>query len=196
MATDRRGIRGVVLAEDKRTERFVRHLLEVLGFEKRSFRFEPAPAGRGAAEAWVLANYPGEVKVLRAKAHQRLGLIAVRDGDREGVTARKAQLEVALREAGLTPRSNSERISTPVPTWSIENWLLALLEHADIDEGRGPNQREGQTWKQIFDHTHGGARERNALKRAAKAWRDGQADTEGLPSRADGRVEISRLDNP
>ncbi len=86
MASDREKLRGIVLAEDKRTERFCRALLRELGFKVRRFRFETAPAGEGAAEAWVARRYPDEVKVLRSKNYQQaLRLIAVRDGDMVGV---------------------------------------------------------------------------------------------------------------
>ncbi|MFH1465084.1 MAG: hypothetical protein ABIO70_11930 [Pseudomonadota bacterium] len=182
-----------MLVEDKRTERFLRHLLVALGFEKRGFRFEPAPSGKGAAEAWVLSRYPSEVKVLRAKPYQRLSVIAVRDGDRAGVTARKAQLDSALATDGLAPRGAGERIATPVPTWAIENWLLELLGHPGVNEDRGPEPGEGTTWKQVFEHDHG-ATEREAMREAATAWREAQGDRSGLPSLNDGHTELARLD--
>lgn len=71
MSSERQKLRGLVLAEDKRTERFFRELLGVLGFKTRSFRFETAPPGQGAAEAWVARRYPDEVKVLRSKNFSR-----------------------------------------------------------------------------------------------------------------------------
>ena len=37
MSSERQKLRGLVLAEDKRTERFFRELLGVLGFKTRSF---------------------------------------------------------------------------------------------------------------------------------------------------------------
>lgn len=193
MANERGGVRGVVLVEDKRTERFIRHLLVALGFEKRGFRFEPAPSGRGSAEAWVLSRYPFEVKALRAKPHQRLSVIGVRDGDREGVTARKAQLDGVLARDGLAPRGAGERVATPVPTWAIENWLLTLLGQPEVNEDRGPEPEGGTTWKQVFDGNHG-AREREALRQAALAWKDKQEDRSDLPSLVDGYAELARLD--
>lgn len=57
MAGERRGIRGVVITEDRRTERFFRRLLVALGFENRGFRFHTAPIGDGAAEAWVRKHF-------------------------------------------------------------------------------------------------------------------------------------------
>lgn len=187
MAGDRAKLRGIVLTEDRRTERFIRQLLTALGF-KGSFRYETAPRGEGAGEAWVLRRYPPEVRVLRAKNFQRLCLIAVRDGDSVGVDARKTELDEALRQAGLEKRQPDERVAAPVPTWAIENWLLDLLGHEDINEDRGPDG--GRTWKQVFERTYG-LDEARALTRAAQAWTSTEAS---LPSRGDGRAEFARLD--
>lgn len=191
MSKGRSGIRGVVLCEDKRTERFVRHLLEELGFEKRKWDFRPAPSGKGAGEAWVLTQYPGEVKAQRAKASENRCLIAIRDGDRFGVRHRKEQLDAALKSCEMTLRQQEERIATPVPTWSIENWLLNLLDHPSIDESA--SSVDGQTWKHVFENMPG-QEERTALMDAATAWKVGVGDRAELPSLVDGRTEIERLD--
>jgi len=171
-----------VLAEDKRTERFFRELLKQLGFGR--FRFDTAPAGEGAAEAWVAERYPQEVKILRSKNYQHtLRLIAVRDGDTTGVGIRKQQLDQALRDTGLALRQAGEGIATPVPTRNIETWLLALLETTDLDE--------------IMDYKHRfeaefRADERTALRAAALTWKN--IDETSLPSLRDGDTEMERLD--
>lgn len=184
-------LRGLVLAEDRRSERFFRHLLESLGHDKRNFRFETAPVGKGAAEAWVLKRYPEEVQVIRSKNFQRtLCLLAIRDGDASGVLKRKQQMDEALKAAGKDPRVDGERIGLPVPTWSIENWLFQLLGEACVNEER---QAVGQnlTWKQAFDQRYSGPEEASAIQAAAKAWNSPRQGE--LPSLADGRVEISRI---
>jgi hypothetical protein len=188
MASDRAGLRGFVITEDKRTERFVRRLLSTLGYNVKKFRFETAPNGDGAGEAWVRRRYPQNVKILRVKNFQRLCLIAVRDGDSVGVDVRKAELEEALRLASMQPRQAHERIATPVPTWSIENWLLDLLEHADINEDKGPDG--ARTWKQVFERTYG-FEEARALTDAVQAWSSAEIR---LASLGDGRAELSRID--
>lgn len=190
MVRDRKGLRGVVLSEDRRTERFVRHLLEARGFDKRRFDFRTAPSGRGAGEAWVLLRYPPEVKRLRAQAHQRLCVVALRDGDSIGVDARKVQFDDALRQADLAVRGTAERIATLVPTWAIENWLLDLLGHADIDENREPSAEGGQTWKQLFDRKYLND-EKSALVSAASTW---MTTLPRLPSLHDGRGEFARIE--
>ncbi len=184
MSSDRKKLRGVVLAEDKRTERFFRELLAVLGLKTRSFRFETAPAGQGAAEAWVARRYPGEVKVLRSRNYQQsLRLIAVLDGNGVGVAGRKQQLDQALQNAGIVVRQTDEGISTPVPTRNIETWVLALLGTDSIDETTD--------YKHLFENEHR-AHERSVLRDAAAAWKT--ISQESLPSLRDGTTEMERLD--
>ena len=179
---NRAALRGFVLTEDNRTERFIRRLLEVLGCDIRRFRFERPPDGSGAAEAWVRRRYPQKVKLLRSKNFQRLCLLAVRDGDSVGVDARKDELDDELRQVGMSPRGLQERIATPVPTWQIENWLLDLLAHPEIDES--------EAWKKVFEQEYAHD-ESAAMSSAARAWSGAQAR---LPSLGDGRVELARLD--
>lgn len=191
MANERQRVQGVVIAEDRRTERFFRHLLVTLGFDKRKVRFSTAPRGKGAAEAWVRKQYVPEVKELRRK-HVRRFLMVVRDGDRAGVAQRKQELDLSLEAEGLPRRAADEPIATPVPTWAIENWLLGLLGQADVDEQQGPSS--DRTWKQVFESEHA-REETKALKDAAVAWSQSANMSNGLPSMADGREELERLDH-
>jgi hypothetical protein len=192
MSGDRKKMCGRVLCEDRRTERFIRHLLEARGYKIRRFNFVPAPSGRGAADAWVLARYPEEVRALRAKNHQHdLCLIAIRDGDALGVGARKKQLDDALREADLDPRAPSERIATPVPTWAIENWILDLLGFPDVTEDQCSSENQGPTWKHVFERNFG-SDEKSALRDAAQRW--WSTVEPRLPSLEDGRGEVARIE--
>jgi len=187
MGSDRGQVRGVLLTEDKRTERFFRHLLRDLGYDTRRFDFQTAPSGEGAAEAWVRRRYPAAVKVLRSRNYQHdLCAIVVRDGDRLGVEERKEELDAELSDAGLEHREPGERIATPVPTWSIETWLLALLGETDVSEGI--------SLKEAFEHRY--PQEREALREAAQTWRDGPMVGATLASLTDGRRELARLDSP
>jgi hypothetical protein len=186
MPGEKRRLRGVVLTEDKRSERFFRQLLRSMGYEPRRFRFESAPSGRGAAEAWVRKRYCREVHVLRSKCYQLdLCLIAVRDGDQAGVEERKAKLDQELADNGQDRRKPDERIATPVPTWSIETWLLRLLGAADLDEET--------PYKDRFTMEYGDA-EREAIRNAVKGW--DAADKTSLPSLLDGRKELERINPP
>lgn len=155
MANSRGQIQGVVLVEDRRTERFIRHLLEHLGFDLRGkrIRFVVAPSGEGSGEAFVKRAYPAEVKYLRSR-HPLCFLLAIRDGDGDGVRARKAQLDEVLKESGLAARGEKERIGTPVPTWSIETWLLDLLGEVGLNEDLKPTPGDGPNWKDVFERTY------------------------------------------
>jgi hypothetical protein len=128
-----------LLCEDRRHESLVADFCEALGYQivKRDI----APKARGAASGWVLANYAGAVRTLRALAHQReLGLIAVVDGDNVGVARRLASLDDELRSDGKSrrprPREPAEKIAVFVPTWSVETWLLWLAGHEEVVESR------------------------------------------------------------
>jgi len=190
MASERARWRGVVLAEDRRTERFIRHLLEALGYDKRKFDFQTAPSGRGAAESWVLRRYPAEVGELRRKPLENQALVAVRDGDAVGCAGRKRENDEALVAAGLSPRDVADHVATPVPTWSVESWLLHLLGEVGVDEGR--YAPDGRKWKEHFEARFGGGGERGALHNAARAWLSAPG-AKDLASLADARQELSRL---
>ncbi|MCI0488770.1 MAG: hypothetical protein L0229_19440 [Blastocatellia bacterium] len=91
MPDNRKQLRGTILAEDRRTERFFRELLVHLGFDKRKFIFKTAPSGKGDAGAWVRVQYVEEVNLLRQKKYQQsLCLLAARDGDRDGFAILRA----------------------------------------------------------------------------------------------------------
>lgn len=185
MSSKKRGIRGVVLAEDKRTECFFRKLLEVLGFQPRKFTFRTSPQGEGSAEAWVRKNYPGEVRNLRAKNYQAgLILIAARDDDGVGLEERKQQLEDALCRAGLEPRQQGEKIATPVPARNIETWLLSLLGEAELEER--------SDYKHRYEKGYA-SDERSNLAKAARAW-EKLDDRVLLPSLRDGAVEFENIE--
>lgn len=186
LTSDRTGLRVVAIVEDKRTQRLLHRLLPVLGF--RTLRWEVAPAGVGAAERWVLEKAVDEIKALRARPHQRLGLIVVRDGDNHGVATRKREVNARLADKDWPVRQPGERIVLLVPTWSVETWLLHLLGEPDVDES--PRSVGGQTWKERYEHRFQKT-EGDAAKRAAAGW---SARRPGLASLDDAALELERLD--
>lgn len=189
MSNERKQFRGTILAEDRRTEGFFRELLVHLGFNRNKLTFLTAPRGKGDACAWVRAQaqYPSEVRLLRQKTNQRIFLIAICDGDSNGFTKRKETLEKVLADDGLNTRQNQERIATPVPTWSIETWLLALLG----DE----NVQESIKLKPLFENRYPGKERRNAIRSAAQAWRTKVDQAVSVPSLRDGKTDLSRIDS-
>lgn len=188
MSSDRRGLRGVVVVEDQRTQRFLMRLLAHLGFTGR-FEYQIAPAGQGAAERWVLLRAIEEIAAQRARAHQRLSVVVVRDGDNVGVAVRMEEVDQALVAAGQAKRSIHERIALPVPTWSVETWLLHLLGEQQVDQNQRP-PAGGAMWKQHYEHQFG-AFEGQAAKQAAAKW---PKSPTGLPSLDQAVIELGRLD--
>lgn len=198
MPTERRQLRGTVLVEDSRTERFFRELLLHLGFERHKLYFIPAPKGKGDAKAWIRAQsqYPSEVRKLRQRRFQQVFLITVMDGDNADPVRRKAELDVCLQDQGMGPRQADERIAIPVPTWSIETWLLALL---------GESVDEATSQKREFERRYPGKEERSALRDAAIAWdslrrrvaalrwESGADRISSVPSLADSKIEMRRI---
>jgi hypothetical protein len=133
----------------------------------------------------VRQRYPREVRELRSKRHQRdLCLLAIRDGDRFGTDVRKRELDEQLVSTQLAPRQAAERIATPVPTWSIESWILALLGDTEL--------HEGEPTKAVLVRRHG-ERIGEAIAAAARAWCEGMAAASTLPSLRDGVDELARL---
>lgn len=175
----------VLLCEDVEQRSFFEGLCRRLGFVSRVIRVLVAPSGKGAAEQWVRAQYPREVRAYRAKEnHLTNGLLAAIDGDACGVAFRKEQLDEGLRDDGQDPRKPGDRIATCVPTWSIETWLAWLCASGQVDESTP--YKEEPSYRR--------AREAGSIsaRGAIEAWFSGARAGEP-PSLTDGRQEIERL---
>jgi len=182
MASDRVKLSVTVLVEHSRTRSFMRELLKSLGFHPRKVRFQTAPSGEGSAERWVVKRYPPEVQVLRTKKHlTSMRLIAVRDGDKDGLVVRKAGFDLELEAQGKERLQPAEKIALLVPTWSIETWLLALLGEDDIEESK--------TLKTRFDRR--ASSKKKDIRAAAIEWPTELGS--GLSSLTDGRGELQRI---
>ncbi len=128
-----RGVRFVLLSEDERFECFVRKYLYSLGVRVSEIRPHTAPEGEGSGKQWIDLNYPGEVKAYRQYARENRALIVATEADQQTVRHRVQWLDNVLKEAGLAPRSQHEKIAILIPRWHIETWLLHLSGHA-VDE--------------------------------------------------------------
>ncbi len=179
-----RGVKVVLLCEDTRQEMFFKRILVGLGVHPRAVTVRKAPASSGSAEAWVREQFAAEVRKIRSR-HVNAALIAVRDGDHIGVAGRKKELADRLAAAGLPDRGPAEAICLPVPTWSIETWLLMLVGEAL------PTDAEAVSLKHQWERSFTG-KERHAMDTAAGAFTSGACSGEP-PSLTDGRAELARL---
>ncbi len=127
--------RVIVLAEDKRHQRLIRHYLYRAGFGRHDVYFEPLPRDRGCAEQYVRENYAANVKDFRRRAARAAkALVVAIDADTVEVTRRQQQLAEQLRKAGMNARDRLEPIAHLIPKRNIETWILFLANSPNIDE--------------------------------------------------------------
>lgn len=118
----------IVLGEDAHHQRFVRHFLYQVGFQKHDLRFEPISGGKGSAEQWVRERYPRSVKAFRARsAKARTALVVAIDVDpNSDVQRRVKQLDDSLQAATMPGRAPGEQIVHLIPKLNIETWIVCL----------------------------------------------------------------------
>lgn len=175
-----------ILCEDRLSERFLRRLCEA--HKMRVLDVQVAPVGKGAASAWVCANYPGLVKKSRSKNFQaNLGFLVHVDGDNLGVAARKAEFDGRLAAANVAERGAGERIALLVPTWCIETWLLHLAALAAPPEDAKLKPVPDPAWRDALAKLE---ESDSALGAAVTAW---HSLASAPPSLVDARVEAKRI---
>ena len=130
-----RSVRIVLLCEDRQHETFATRFLREAGWERRSFRVERAPTGRGSAEQYVRERFPAELQAVRAKRGEQAYLFVMVDGDAQGAAGRMASLAASCEERRITPPNDADQLLVCVPTWNIETWL-AYLGGETVDETR------------------------------------------------------------
>lgn len=185
-----REFRGVLLCEDKEHERFFRRLLVGKWFGRGKLRVERIPNREGAGDAYVLANYAREARYARSRHFENYALIVAIDGDRKKLQGRLRELDRKLREAGIPERGNDEKIAVFVPTRSIETWELWLCGARDLDEEMDCKRRFQEA----------GRCGDVSPKKAVESWfralseEEERAEKTSVPSLAEGRLEIRRLE--
>lgn len=120
-----RSVQVVLLCEDRQHEAFARRFLKQAGKDYRVQRVEFCPKSCG--EQFVRERYGKELGYYRSRQH-RVGqaLIVLIDADKEGVTARSQQLEVAAAKSGQYPRQADESVAIFIPARNIETWIAYL----------------------------------------------------------------------
>ena len=139
MGTVSRRVQLVLLFEDQQHEVFSRRFFGRMGWDKRKFRVERSPPGKGSAERFVRRSFPQELKTYRGRRnHVECMLVIMIDGDAGGVDARVAALDEECRNADVQPPQWEDQVAVLVPTWRIETWL-AYLDGEDADTHAVPD---------------------------------------------------------
>jgi hypothetical protein len=129
----------IVLAEDRRHQRFVQKYMGHLGHSHHDFYFEDLPSGRGCGEQWVRKRYADAVAAYRWRSSRaQTALVVAIDANGGDVQRRVRQLQEALTEADLSPRRDDEKIVHLIPRKNIETWILCL-------NGRNVNENADYT---------------------------------------------------
>lgn len=98
-----------------------------VGFSRHQIDFRQVSNGRGSGEQWVRQRYANAVKDFRTRsAKAQTALVAVVDADAGDLSERVSQFKVALEQAELSARTNSEAIIHLIPRRNIETWILYL----------------------------------------------------------------------
>jgi hypothetical protein len=123
----KKGIRVVLLVEDRMLERFAFAVLNKLGCNSRKIRLIPYPGGTNT-KRWVTHKYPEEVKAYRREANNQpnLALLVGTEADELTVQKRCGDLAAALTAKEISPRNLNERIVLWIPKWHVETWILFL----------------------------------------------------------------------
>ena len=129
-----RRVQVEVVCEDSQHEAFIRRVLVGLGHDPNKFRVTKSPRGRGAADAWVLAQVPRLLREYRAR-HREYFIIVMMDADRATAKDRLQQLDDLCMAQGVAPRRSDGRVAVLLPKRNIETWL-AYLDGETVDENR------------------------------------------------------------
>jgi hypothetical protein len=184
----------IVLCEDLQSQVFIRRALMKRGASSRRIYCEalPSTSGSGAADAYVIKKYPGQVKAFRARnSKASTGLVVHVDADpAQTVPRRHAQLAETLKKSDLPPRGKDEPIAELVPKRNIETWIYSL--DSSLLSGLGEAPDENTEYRKLRGHESDCASAAEAF--AEHARQHPSPSTAGLvPSLRDGLREFGRL---
>lgn len=180
-----------ILCEDHAHRTFAERLAKHLGLGEREMRIDVSPAARGSAASYVVAEFAAAVKRWRSARHgnEKIGLLVVIDGDKDGVVRRRNELANQLRDHGVEPLAPADPVAIIVPTWHIETWIAWLCGHRPIDVQTRYNGRDAAG----LDVYHKLEQGTYTAKLALAAW-DHPAPDEStfVPSLTDARAELAQ----
>jgi hypothetical protein len=128
----------VILCEDKVHETFVRRFLRCRGYDHRQIDTFDVPTRRaGSGEQFVRAHFANQLSAIRKR--QDAALVVVMDADAGTVEDHRRELDLACRQAGVSPPTPQEAVVRVIPKRNIETWFR-YLTGLDWDE-------TSNTWK-------------------------------------------------
>lgn len=134
-----KGIRVVLLCEDKQLSVFARRFLKNRGYSDNVFEIpRPPEAEVGSRKQWVTRQYPEQLKYVRKRSGAVL--VVCTDADELTVDRRLEELDEACKQSNLPPRTADDPVVMIIPKWNIETWL-AYLRGESFDENRKENRR-------------------------------------------------------
>lgn len=141
----------IVLCEDKLHDVFVRRFLKKWGVANRTVRVLDYPQGAGSGAAYVIANYPEQLKAVRSRS-AGTALIVVVDADNRTVKQRADDLKNSLKQASMPDVGNDEPVCCVIPKRSIDTWLK-WLQGDSVDEEMSYKQQLGFRMKESEAHS-------------------------------------------
>jgi len=158
---NKKGVRCAVVVEDARLATFVRESLECLGMGSRDFRIVPGypKDGGGSGKQYVEQQYEKELRTLREKAHQNLGLILGTEADEQPVTgpnSRTQKLDAIFSDTRGGHREPNDPIVYWIPKRQIETWGLHLTGSTVDEETDYHNKGRNIDWKRAAQQFHAG----------------------------------------
>ncbi len=130
------GAKIVLLCEDSQTNSFVRRFLKRRNFSNRDIQTLPLSAGQGSGEQRVRAQYPNQLKAIRAKRDAYL--IVVIDADTHTTSQRRDQLDDVCRQQNVPARTDEDSVILVIPKRNIETWFEYLNGSVVDEETRYP----------------------------------------------------------
>jgi len=157
-----KGVRFVILGEDSAHLRFCRTILKDLGVHPREISEKIANPGDGAAEYFVRNRFPVELSGLRRKQNsQKVRLIVCIDADRNTLSKRLSDLDIACESYGICPVSERDKLARWVPRRNIETWISFFVGTVEVNElddfkqnfERAQYNHAARDWIQVFRST-------------------------------------------
>jgi len=118
----------VLVVEDTQQESLLRQALYTRGWTRHDMRVIKNPSGQGSGKAFVLSQFPLELRELR-RGLRSSAILAMVDADQQTTAEVLAALKESVAESGQGPVATSEPVAQLVPRRNVETWIWYLQGH-------------------------------------------------------------------